>query len=220
MSVDPLGELTNQRSFLYVESNPISLFDSFGLLSMDVSKNGAQFIARHERFIPTPYNDPSKFATIGYGHLIAKRPVNEDDIDEWGCLSKEEGLKLFMDDLRSRVNTVNKLVKVNLTQNQFDALVSFVFNAGEGNFQRSTLLKRINSGQLETVPDELNKFVYSNKKRLPGLVKRRVEEGDLFINANYSTKQSKQRNICICKKGQSRSNISLAFKRLFKMFGL
>ena len=70
-----------------------------------------------------------------------------------------------------------------LTQNQFDALVSFVFNVGAGNFRSSTLLKRLKSNPNDPdIENQFKKWVYDNGKVLPGLVRRRDEEAKLYFN--------------------------------------
>lgn len=76
---------------------------------------------------------------------------------------------------------VARHVQGKLTQEQYDALVSLVFNIGEGNFARSTLLKRLNAGQCRVAADEFRKWVYAGGKRLRGLVSRREAERALFL---------------------------------------
>lgn len=76
---------------------------------------------------------------------------------------------------------IARLVKVKLTQEQYDALVSLTFNIGEGNFAKSTLLNRLNSNQCYAAGLQFNRWVYAGGKRLNGLVKRRAEESALFL---------------------------------------
>lgn len=76
---------------------------------------------------------------------------------------------------------VHRLVNVKLTQEQYDALVSLVFNIGEGNFARSTLLARLNSNQCYAAGLQFNRWVYARGVKLNGLVKRREEESALFL---------------------------------------
>jgi lysozyme len=76
---------------------------------------------------------------------------------------------------------VSKLVKVPLSQNQFDALVSFEYNVGYGNFSKSTLLRKLNLKDYIGASKEFDKWVYANKKKLTGLVKRRKSEKELFL---------------------------------------
>jgi len=199
-TVDMLDSVIAGERYSYVLNNPMSNVDPLGLLAMKISMEGVKFIAKYEGFGSKPYNDPSDYATIGYGHLIGRRPVNDEDLKKWGCLNKEQGINLLNKDLQQRVNAVNRLVKVSLTQNQFDALVSFVFNAGEGRFQRG-ILKKINTGDLSDVPSEMNTVVYSGGKKLPGLVRRRKEEGDLFMKPDVVVRAiGKPLTPCECQK--------------------
>ena len=80
---------------------------------------------------------------------------------------------------------VERLVKVELSDNQFAALVSFAFNVGEGNFAKSTLLKKLNKGDYDSVPSELMKWVNSKGKRMQGLVNRRAQEGALWGKGEF-----------------------------------
>lgn len=77
---------------------------------------------------------------------------------------------------------VISLVTVALTQNQFDALVSWTYNLGKRNLQSSTLLRVLNAGEYAKVPAEIKRWVYANKRVIPGLVNRRAEEATLFAS--------------------------------------
>ena len=83
-------------------------------------------------------------------------------------------------DIQTAESAVNKSVTVVLTQPQFDALVDFTFNAGVSAFENSTLLKLINEGNMVAADKEFCHWVYSKGKVLPGLVKRRLSEANLF----------------------------------------
>lgn len=78
-------------------------------------------------------------------------------------------------------NAIKRLVKVKLTQEQYDALVSLTFNIGEGNFAKSTLLARLNAGQCYAAGLQFNRWVYAGGKKLRGLEKRREAESALFL---------------------------------------
>ncbi|MBN8542806.1 MAG: lysozyme [Alphaproteobacteria bacterium] len=84
-------------------------------------------------------------------------------------------------DLRVAEQAVMRLIHVPLTQNQFDALVSFTFNLGSGALQRSTLRRKINRGEHEAAAREFSKWVFAGGKRLSGLVRRRQAEGKLYM---------------------------------------
>lgn len=72
------------------------------------------------------------------------------------------------------------LVKVPVNQNQYDALVSFAYNVGIGNFAKSTLLKKLNRGEYDAAAKEFDRWVFAKGRKLPGLVKRRAAERELF----------------------------------------
>ena len=160
---------------------------------MNLSDAGAKFIAGHEIALPAdgsipakylvPYNDPVGFATIAIGHLIAKRRVNDADRAQWGRLTEAQAYDLFRSDARRFIDTVAAAVKVPLTQNQFDALVSFSFNVGEGAFRQSTLLKKLNASDYKGAAAEFAKWNKGGGRVLAGLVRRRKEEAELFMRA-------------------------------------
>jgi lysozyme len=153
-------------------------------VGMRASDRCLKFIADHEGIFLNLYNDPANHATIGIGHLVHLGPINGSEIEEFKKgITKERAFEILREDVKKAEEAVNKLVKVPLNQNQFDALVSFVFNLGSENFASSTLLKKLNGGFYEAVPDELLRWVYAGGQKFAGLVNRRRNEGNLF-NAN------------------------------------
>jgi GH24 family phage-related lysozyme (muramidase) len=125
---------------------------------------------RLEAYLPTP-ND---VWTIGYGHTHTTKQGMK--------ITAGQAESLLRKDITWVEKAVNKLVVVPLTQNQFDALASFVFNVGEGAFSSSTLLRLLNSGDYEGAA---NQFLRWNKQKgrvLNGLTKRREEERKLFLS--------------------------------------
>jgi lysozyme len=118
--------------------------------------------------------------------LVHKGPCNGSEPESFkDGLTDAEVKDLLRTDAAKAVGPVTRLVTVPLSQQQFDALVSFVFNVGEGNFKSSTLLKELNQGHYDKVPQELNRWVKAEGKTLPGLVSRRADEGNLFTNGVY-----------------------------------
>ncbi|MES2637423.1 MAG: lysozyme [Pseudomonadota bacterium] len=142
-------------------------------LGMQISLAGINHIKGWEGFKADVYLDAGGKATIGYGHLILPH-------ESFGKITESEAVRILVKDLSSAENSVNNAVKVPLTQNQYDALVSFVFNVGGGAFRRSTLLKKINSGELAAAKTEFLKWVNAGGKRVQGLVNRRVADAKLF----------------------------------------
>lgn len=148
---------------------------------MRVSKSMIDFIKVKEGFSATLYNDDDNNCTIGYGHLVHYGPIDGSE-PNWmknGITEKQaEGLLLI--ELDEAAKDVERLVKVPLNQNQFDSLVSFCFNLGEGNLERSTLLQVLNQGKYDSVPDQIVRWVKAGGKILKGLVIRRKQEADIF----------------------------------------
>lgn len=119
------------------------------------------------------YLCPAGVWTIGWGHT---KGVKKGD-----KINQRQAVKLLKEDLTSAEMSVEQLVKVDLNQHQFDALVSFVFNLGHGNFAESTLLKKLNKGDYLGAANEFQRWVFSNGEKLNGLVHRRDDEALLFI---------------------------------------
>lgn len=142
---------------------------------MKLSKKGIDLIKSFEGCRLEAYQCPSHIWTIGYGHTRTAHAGMKIDQKTAELLLKQ--------DLIIHENNVVRLVKVPLTQNQFDALVSFEYNTGYGAFASSTLLQRINSKKFADVPAQLRKWIYSSdKKVLQGLVRRREAEVKLFLS--------------------------------------
>jgi lysozyme len=118
--------------------------------------------------------------TIGFGHTGVM-----PDGQKVGPDHKIDGVVadfLLREDLAATENGVSKMVTAQTTDNQFAALVSFAFNCGLGNLQKSTLLKLVNAGDFAAAANEFIKWNKAQGKELPGLTKRRNAEKDLFIS--------------------------------------
>lgn len=151
-----------------------------------LSEDGVRFIGKQEGYVPNLYNDPAGHCTIGYGHLVHHGNCNGSEPEEFlNGISEDRGLELLMNDAAVAAGEVNKSVTVSLEQYQFDALMSFTFNVGTGAFRTSTLLKRLNAGEYDAVPSEMNRWVKGGGGTLPVLVNRRKAEGALFQDGTY-----------------------------------
>jgi len=141
---------------------------------MKTSETGIALIKAFEGFSATPYKDVAGLLTIGYGHLILPGEV-------FGAISSMEADLLMRKDVAEKAERfVNDLVEVPLKQNEFDALVSFTFNVGGANFKKSTLLKVLNEGKKENVPQELLKWDFAGGHQSDAILKRRQKEARLF----------------------------------------
>ena len=141
---------------------------------MNISQKGIDLIKNFEGCRLTAYRCPANILTIGYGHTGS-------DVVMGQKITQEQAEKLLKSDLLVHCNNVSRLVKVPLTQNQFDALVSFEFNVGYGNFASSTMLKLLNQKKYREAAAQFDRWVYANRKVLAGLVKRRAAEKNLFL---------------------------------------
>lgn len=139
---------------------------------MKIGKNGLNLIKKSEGYRAQAYLDTGKVPTIGYG---TTKGVKMGQV-----ITEEQATIYLMRDVAGAEATVSKLVKVPLTQNQFDALVCFVYNVGSGAFSTSTLLRQLNLGMYDTVPTQLLRWNKDNGRVINGLTTRRQNEGALF----------------------------------------
>lgn len=141
---------------------------------MKTGIKGVNLIKEFEGLRLKAYKCPADIWTIGYGHTAGIGPDN--------IITEEQAISLLYQDVAESERAVNQYVYVQLTQNQFDALVSFVFNLGVGNFRTSTLLKKLNAGDYDGAAQEFGRWIHASGKVLPGLVRRRQVERTLFLN--------------------------------------
>lgn len=144
---------------------------------METSKEGLEFITVLEGKRNKAYLDTNKKWTTGVGHLIIL-PKEEELIKK--VLTNQEVLNLLKGDLKIAEKAVNSLVKVPLTQNQFNALVSLTFNIGIGNLKISSVLRFINLKQEDKIEQSWLAWRFSAEK--PILLDRRIKEYTLFKN--------------------------------------
>ena len=147
---------------------------------MKVNSAGIQLIKTFEGCLLNAYLCPAKVWTIGYGstHYLNGTPVKQGD-----KITQKEAETLLSDTLNEFSHNVSKLIKSNLNDNQFSALVSFAFNLGVGNLSKSTLLKKVNINPNDaTIGIEFMKWNKAGGKVLNGLTKRRKAESDLYLS--------------------------------------
>lgn len=147
---------------------------------MNVSNNGLELIKKYESFKSNPYLCPAKKPTIGYGNTYyedgTKVTLNDKPLTE-----DRAGHLLEFIANRDFGSVINESVKVELSQNQFDALVSFAYNVGTGSFKKSTLLRLLNQGKYNDAANQFLRWNKSGSVVLNGLTKRRKEERELFL---------------------------------------
>ena len=141
---------------------------------MKTSPKGIALIKEFEGLRLKAYKCPGGVWTIGYGHTADVKPgmvISEDQAEEY-LKADLIAFEKYLNDLRLAIN-----------QNQFDALVSFIYNVGTGNFSSSTLLRKVRANpQDNSIMDEFLRWVYSNGRVLPGLQRRRLAEMKLYFS--------------------------------------
>ena len=143
---------------------------------MQISPDGLDLVKAHEGLRLEAYLCPAGVWTIGYGTTrMDGRPVRRGD-----TITLAQAEELLRDDVSRFERAVNRLITVPLSQGQFDALVSFTYNLGEGALEGSTLRRVLNEGDYAGAAEQLDRWVNGGGKRLPGLVRRRAEERALF----------------------------------------
>jgi lysozyme len=145
---------------------------------MKTGSKGIELIKAFEGFKAEAYLCPANVWTIGYGTTSGVRRGQ--------IVTIKEAEELLQKDLEKFERSVNSLVKVKLTQDQFDALISFVYNVGSGNFRGSTLLSLLNQGDYASVPFQMARWNRANGRVLAGLTRRRKAEGDLFRTGRFT----------------------------------
>lgn len=143
---------------------------------MKLDKAGIDFMHNNESCRLTAYLDTGMVWTIGWGSIrIFGNPVKKGQ-----TITQAEADEQFLADAADTEKAVNKLVKVNLTQNQYNALVDFVYNVGISAFANSTLLKVLNKGDYVEAAKQFMRWVYDNGKEVEGLKNRRRRTRALF----------------------------------------
>ena len=139
---------------------------------MKISEKGLDLIKFYEGCEYNAYKCAADVLTIGYGHT---KGVKEGDL-----ITQQEADALLLHEMDEYEGYINNMVTVDLEQNQFDALVSWVFNLGSSNLSSSTLLKKINNKEFDAVPEQIKRWNKAGGKVLDGLIKRRNSEALLF----------------------------------------
>lgn len=145
---------------------------------MHVSPSGVDLICNFEGLRLKAYDDGVGVWTIGFG--TTKYP-NGIRVKKGDTCTLDQAKAYMQNDLKAFEQTVNSAVKVPVSQNQFDALVSLAYNIGSTAFKNSTLVKRLNEGNYKAAANQFDVWVNAGGKRMQGLVNRRAAEKALFL---------------------------------------
>lgn len=148
---------------------------------MILDNKGYLLITKHEGLKLKPYLCPAKIPTIGYGNTYYPDGKRVTLLDK--DITKQQAFDMFKEIANRFAKRVDELVTSNINQNQFNALVSFAYNVGTGNFSSSTLLKKVNRNPDDlTIKDEFLRWNKAGGKVINGLTNRRNEEADLYFS--------------------------------------
>lgn len=141
---------------------------------MTTSPLGVALVKQFEGLRTCAYLDAAGIWTVGYGHTGT-------DVRSGVRIDAAQAEALLRDDLAASEDAIHALVTQPLAQASFDALVSFVFNVGAAAFAGSTLLRKLNAGDIEGAAAEFERWRYAGGRVLPGLLRRRIAERTLFL---------------------------------------
>ncbi len=145
---------------------------------MNISQEGISLIKKFEGCELEAYQCAAGVWTIGYG---STKGVKEGD-----TLTQKEADNLLLHEMQEYEGYIKELIKVPLKQNQFDALVSWVFNLGPANLKASTMLKFLNAGDYHLIPSQIKRWNKASGKVLEGLIRRREAEALMFEDKDWS----------------------------------
>jgi lysozyme len=149
---------------------------------MKFSAIGMELLKKSEGFRSRVYLDVAGFPTIGYGHRLLHTDSFPNGIDE------PQAANLLLCDVRDAEQAVQRLVRVPLTQGQYDALVDFCFNLGVGRLSASTLLKSLNAGRYDDAVEQLLRWNHAGSRECAALTARREAEAELWRNSPVEQK--------------------------------
>jgi lysozyme len=149
-----------------------------GESNMQISQEGLALIKKFEGCELEAYKCPAGVWTIGYGHT--------KDVKEGDKINKDEANYLLQEEMIEFESYIDDMVEVELNQSQYDALCAWVYNLGPSNLGSSTLLKVLNEGKYEEVPQQIKRWNKANGEVLTGLIRRREAEALLFQSKEWS----------------------------------
>jgi len=147
---------------------------------LELSDDGAAFIARFEGFRSRKYTCSAGFPTIGFGHVIQPGETFER-------VTTQQALALLKADAQREADAVRRALTVPLLPHQADALISLAYNCGGRAIARSTLLARLNAGLITDAAEEFLKWNKIGRAESRGLTRRRIAERRLFLTGEYAT---------------------------------
>lgn len=147
---------------------------------MTLDTYGYKLIQQFEGLKLKAYQDSVGIWTIGYGNITYP---NGKKVKKGDTITREEAEIMFKNTANNFAIKVRKLIDVSLTQNQFNALVSLAYNIGLGAFEKSTLLKLVNSSpNSPAIKDQFLRWKFAGGKEIKGLLNRRIKESEVYFS--------------------------------------
>lgn len=140
--------------------------------------NAIDLIKKYEGFRSESYQDSVGVWTIGYGTTR----INGQPVKEGMTITKDQALQLVKQEVNKLWSQIESITKVSLNENQMNALVDFAYNLGFNALKTSTLMMYVNESKFDEAANQFSRWVYAGGKVLPGLVKRREAEKQLFLS--------------------------------------
>lgn len=134
-----------------------------------------------EGLVLKAYHDPVGYPTQGFGRLLSRTPW--EPLDKWPDIDEHTAEEWLKEDMTKAVRAALRLCPGAETPEQYAAIADFAFNCGAGNLQASTLRRKVNRGDFSGAEKEFSKWVFARGVKLPGLVRRRRAEADMFRGA-------------------------------------
>ncbi|MBZ9700530.1 MULTISPECIES: lysozyme [unclassified Mesorhizobium] len=153
-----------------------------------VFQPGIELTKKWEGWVPKRYNDAVGYCTVGYGHLLPKKPPKKNcdgtgnEVEFLKGISKKRGEELLIEDMAKAQITVQLAVPKDIDEGAYAALVDFAFNVGGNNFKNSTLLAVVKKKQFDRVPEQFLRWTRAAGVELKGLKKRRQDEIKMFFD--------------------------------------
>jgi lysozyme len=145
---------------------------------MQISQEGLALIKKFEGCELEAYKCPAGVWTIGYGHT--------KDVKEGDKINKDEADYLLQEEMIEYESYINDMVDVDLNQSQYDSMCAWVYNLGPSNLGSSTMLRVLNEGKYDEVPQQMKRWNKANGEVLDGLIRRREAEALLFQGKEWS----------------------------------
>lgn len=139
--------------------------------------NAIDLIKQFEGFRPEAYQDSVGVWTIGYGTTI----INGQPVKQGMTITQDQALQLVQQEVNKLWSQIESILKVKINDNQMNALVDFAYNLGFGSLKNSTLMRLVNESKFDEAANQFPRWVYAGGKVLPGLVRRREAEKQLFL---------------------------------------